>query len=176
VIGLDVDPRGAGNPMLDEFRLLAPGAAWPVADCGIDLILSDQVMEHLPDPAQFFAEARRVLRPGGYLCLRTPNANSYVGLAFAADPARLHARVLRKAQPRRKEEDVFLTLYRCNTIGRMRRMMRHTASTRPFTAMRRSRSTWRSRAPRTGQACGCSGWRRAGCVPRFSLSDSYSRE
>lgn len=123
VIGLDVDPAAAANPRLDDFRPLEPGHPWPVPDASADLVLCDQVMEHLPAPAVFFAEARRVLRSGGYLCIRTPNANSYVGLASRLIPNHLHARVLSRAQPRRKEEDVFPTLYRCNTIGALRRMM-----------------------------------------------------
>ena len=42
-----------------------------LADAGCDLVLSSQVLEHVPDPAAYLAEARRVLRPGGRLLLST---------------------------------------------------------------------------------------------------------
>ncbi len=82
------------------------------------------MIEHLPNPAQFFAECSRVLRPGGYFCFRTPNAFSYFGLASRLVPNRLHGAVLKSAQPNRKEEDVFPTVYRCNTVWKLRRALR----------------------------------------------------
>jgi hypothetical protein len=39
-------------------------------------------------------------------------------------PGRLHARVLSTAQPERKEQDVFPTVHRCNTLGKLRRALR----------------------------------------------------
>lgn len=125
VIGLDVDaPAAARNRAIDEFHPLEPGAPWPVGDASADLILSDCVLEHLPDPEAFFSEARRILKPGtGLLCIRTPNVWSYVGVASRLAPNRLHASILKKAQPYRIE-DVFPTVYRCNTLSKMRAMMK----------------------------------------------------
>ena len=37
----------------------------PFADASFDVVLSDQVLEHVVDPFRCIAEARRVLRPGG---------------------------------------------------------------------------------------------------------------
>ena len=88
----------------------------------LDLILCDNVLEHLSDPSSFFREARRVLRPGGYLCIRTPNVFSYFGLAARLVPNRGHEAVLKVAQ--RGREDCFPTLYRANTVWALRRMMR----------------------------------------------------
>ena len=123
VIGLDVDTAAQGNPWLDEFRLLTPGEPWPQADRSVDLIFCDSVMEHLPDPESFFREASRVLVTGGCLCIRTANVWSYVGLASKLVPNRHHTKVLRHAQANRKEEDVFPTLYRCNSVFAVRRAM-----------------------------------------------------
>jgi SAM-dependent methyltransferase len=124
VIGLDVDIAGSDNQFVDEFRLLAPGAAWPVRAESVDLLYGDFVLEHLPEPGTFFREAHRVLKPGGYLCLRTPNALGYVGLVSALLPGSLHKALLRRAQPDRREEDVFPTFYRCNTLWALRRELR----------------------------------------------------
>jgi SAM-dependent methyltransferase len=122
VIGVDVDPRGAENPFLDEFCPLHPGERWPVDTGSIDLVLCDNVLEHLPDPGAFFREARRVLRPGGRLCVRTPNVLSYFGLASRLVPNMRHEAVLKVVQ--RGREECFPTLYRANTVWALRRMMR----------------------------------------------------
>ena len=124
VIGLDVDAAFGCNPTIDEFRMLTPGTPWPIADASVNLVLCDSVIEHLPEPELLFREARRVLAPGGYLCVRTTNLLSYVGLASRLVPNRWHAPVLSKAQTARKQEDVFPTLYRCNTISAIRREFR----------------------------------------------------
>jgi SAM-dependent methyltransferase len=124
VIGLDLDPAAASNPMVDEFHLLE-GPTWPLADDSVDLCLCDNVLEHIERPELFFPEAARVLRKGGYLCIRTPNAWSYVALASRLVPNRLHASVLKRVEEHQKqEEDIFPTLYRANTVPRLRRLMR----------------------------------------------------
>jgi len=125
VIGIDVDPAAADNPALDEFRRLAlSGDAWPVADAAVDLAVSVSVLEHLDDPRHFFAECARVIRAGGYLCLRTSNAWSYSGLAARLIPNRYHAAVIRRLQAHaRPADEVFPTRYRCNTVFKIRRML-----------------------------------------------------
>jgi SAM-dependent methyltransferase len=123
VIGIDVDEGAAVNPVVDEFHLLT-GEAWPLDDDSVDLCVCDSVLEHVERPAPFFSEARRVLRKGGYLCIRTPNAWAYVALVSRLVPNRLHAKVLaRVGESGVDEEDVFPTHYRCNSIPRLRRML-----------------------------------------------------
>jgi SAM-dependent methyltransferase len=123
VIGLDVDTAAKDNPTIDEFHLLASDSSWPLENDSVDLTICDYVLEHLPDPDTFFAEARRTLRVGGILCLATTNLISYVGLATRLVPNRLHARIVTRVQDGRKAEDVFPTLHRCNTIPAVRRQM-----------------------------------------------------
>lgn len=48
------------------------GDRWPIADEDVDCILCTEALEHVPEPAAFLAEARRCLRPGGYLILTVP--------------------------------------------------------------------------------------------------------
>lgn len=123
VIGLDVDPAAHTNPFMDEFHLLN-NAQWPLKDNSVDLCISDCVLEHLENPDIFFSESRRVLRDAGYLCIRTPNLWNYISLIARLIPNKLHAKVLALAQKERKEEDVFPTLYRCNTIPKIRAMLK----------------------------------------------------
>jgi SAM-dependent methyltransferase len=120
VIGADVDPAAASNPNVDEFRQLGDGA-WPVEDRSIDLCVCDWVLEHVADPARFFGECARVIRPGGYLCLRTSNARGYVGLAARLIPERWHRRVLSRVQ--REREEFYPTVFRCNTVPAIRRAL-----------------------------------------------------
>jgi SAM-dependent methyltransferase len=42
-----------------------------------DLVLASHVVEHLNDPRALFAEAGRILRPGAYLILITPNIGGF---------------------------------------------------------------------------------------------------
>ena len=123
VIGLDVNAAGVANAAIDEFRLLRPGSSWPLEDKSSNLINCDFVIEHLPDPPAFFDEAKRVLTTGGYLCIRTPNLFSYIGAISKFVPSKHHHHVLATAQPHRKAEDIFPTVYKCNTISALRRQM-----------------------------------------------------
>ncbi|MBO0768211.1 MAG: class I SAM-dependent methyltransferase [Solirubrobacterales bacterium] len=123
VIGIDVDPAAATNQFVDEFRMIGQDLRWPVDDTSVDLAVADFVVEHIAEPDHFFSEAARVIRPGGVLCIRTVNANSYLGLASRLVPARLHARVLGRLQPRRHAEDVFPTVYRANTVKTLRGLL-----------------------------------------------------
>jgi len=123
VIGIDVDPAAEANPFVDEFRLIEP-PRWPVDNLSVDTCICDTVIEHLEEPDGFFAEAARVIRPGGHLCIRTPNVLSYFGLLSKLIPNKRHAAVLAKVQDRRCEQDVFPTVYKCNTRAKLRAMLR----------------------------------------------------
>jgi SAM-dependent methyltransferase len=119
VIGIDVDPRATANPWLNDFRQIVDTVHWPVDDSSIDLIYSDYVLEHVEDPDAFFQEAHRVLKPGGYLCMRTPNFYSSISIGSWLIPNRWHARLLSWLWPKIKDRDVFPTVYRCNTRRRL---------------------------------------------------------
>jgi len=122
VIGVDVDPVVMSNPVLDEAHVIESGAPLPIDDVSVDLIVADFVFEHISDAAACAAELERVLRPGGWLCARTPNRWGYVALAASLIPEKLHAAVLRRVQPTRKSEDVFPTLYRMNDRRTLKRL------------------------------------------------------
>lgn len=123
VIGIDVDRHAIANRSLDEFRLIQ-GDSWPVETNSVDLILCDDVLEHVSNPDQFFLEVRRVLKDDGYLCVRTPNQWSYPGISARLIPSKYHSKVTSVVQDGRKEEDVFPTLYRINSVRKLRRILK----------------------------------------------------
>lgn len=123
VIGIDVDEDARNNPYIDTFRMI-DGPRWPVEDSSIDMIVCDNVVEHVEDHCAFFGEIRRVLRGRGLVCIRTPNRWSYICLAAKIIPNKYHSAVLSVVQRGRKSEDVFPTVYRCNSNGALRRMLR----------------------------------------------------
>jgi SAM-dependent methyltransferase len=49
----------------------------PLASASVDVIFASDVLEHLVNPAVFVSELYRVLRPGGYMVLDTPNLASW---------------------------------------------------------------------------------------------------
>lgn len=119
--GCDIDPVVRTNPLLNEASVLASSdSRLPYEDNSMDIVVSDWTFEHLADPAVTASEVGRVLRPGGWLCVRTPNKNGYISVANRAVPERLHTCILKKIQPHRQEQDVFPTHYRANTAGAVR--------------------------------------------------------
>src|SRR5262249_1209732 len=97
-----------------------PGSSIPLPDKSINLIISDFTFEHIEDPAHAANELNRVLVPGGWICVRTPNRYGYVALANLLAPEFLRMRVLRLAQPNREARDVFRPFYRLNTSKALR--------------------------------------------------------
>lgn len=119
VVGIDIDPAGAENPVIDEFRPIE-GERWPLADGSVDLAVCDWVLEHVTDPALFVGELTRVLRPGGAFLARTVSRSSLLSAAARATPNGSHGRVVGRLQPGRADRDVFPTAYLMNTLQALR--------------------------------------------------------
>lgn len=64
------------------------------------------------------------LKNGGFLCIRTPNRWSYITLAATLIPNKHHAKVTSIVQEGRQEEDVFPTVYKCNSTGKLKNIMK----------------------------------------------------
>lgn len=114
ITGLDVDAAVADNPTLDR-ALMYDGTTMPIEDESVDLIVSDHTFEHIADPLGFCSEIARVLKPGGWVCARTPHFYSALVAVSSLIPNSLHARVLKVVQDGRAERDVFPTVYKLNT-------------------------------------------------------------
>jgi len=65
--------RGDGEDAL--FALTnASALSLPLADHSLDAVICSEVLEHIDDYAAVLIEIRRVLRPGGLLCVSVPRA------------------------------------------------------------------------------------------------------
>jgi len=53
--------------------VVRPGEPLPYRDESFDLVVSMDVIEHVPEPVEWTREVLRVLKPGGVLFLTTPN-------------------------------------------------------------------------------------------------------
>ena len=77
-IGLDNNPRTAADVIHDLGSL-----PYPFADNEFDLVVSNHVVEHVPDVMAFVSELYRITKNGGYIRLLTPH---YTNPDWATDP------------------------------------------------------------------------------------------
>ncbi len=63
---------GELNKGIHDYDILSDVARIPLKDGCVDLVLSTSSLEHIQRPDQFFAEANRVLAPGGALYVNVP--------------------------------------------------------------------------------------------------------
>lgn len=82
LIGIDLNQAAlvasVGTPLLPlQADLNEP---FPLVDESVDVVSSDQVIEHLPIPDHFVTEIYRVLKPGGYAVICTENLSAIQNL------------------------------------------------------------------------------------------------
>ena len=121
VIGCDVDEAIYLNNSVDDKVVIQIGKKLPFDDGSIDLIICDYTFEHVANPEEISKEFFRILRPGGWVCARTPNKYSYVSIITRLIKNKHHSKLLKYAQPYRKEIDVFPTVFKLNSIREISR-------------------------------------------------------
>ena len=119
VIGLDVDEALFENQFLDEAYVISPKGPFPLESAVADFVVADWTFEHVADPASLALEIARILKPGGWLCARTPHKYGVVGLLARIVPNAFHKVMLRRVQPSREDRDSFPTVYGMNTRRRL---------------------------------------------------------
>lgn len=84
LFGTDPTPKYVDCAKLKGNYSIKLGSAEsiPFADNSFDLLVLDQVLEHLVEPRKAFQEASRVLVDGGLFCIGVPDASRYDGAYF----------------------------------------------------------------------------------------------
>jgi SAM-dependent methyltransferase len=99
------------------FRRLHPNGCIPFADATFSLVTALFVLEHVCQPADFFGEVARVLRPGGYFVGHTISSRHYVTWIRRLLDFLPHAAIQELVHRLygRRHEDTFPTCYRANS-------------------------------------------------------------
>jgi ubiquinone/menaquinone biosynthesis C-methylase UbiE len=80
IYGLDgVSERlvAAKNRGVDEVILANIEKKWPIKDNSYEVVISNQVIEHIVDIDLFISEIKRILKPNGYVVISTENLASW---------------------------------------------------------------------------------------------------
>jgi SAM-dependent methyltransferase len=94
-VGLDISQRDLRlSKETSAYRALVQADArqLPFADASFGTVMSVSVLEHIPGVLPFFAEAYRVLRPGGTLVFSVPLADMDAYMAIPAAARRIGLR------------------------------------------------------------------------------------
>lgn len=113
VIGIDPDKRVVDNQYLDKGYVGLADNMPMFEDNYFDVIISDNVFEHIDNPDAVFSEVKRVLKMGGVLMAKTPNKYHYMPLIATYTPTWFH-KFYNKLRGR-KSIDTFPTRYLLNS-------------------------------------------------------------
>ncbi len=117
-VGVDPDEVVKTNPYLHETHV-GFGHEMPfLTNDRFDVVVSNNVLEHLEDPDNFFKEVARVLKKGGILITKTPNLYHYMPTISRITPFAFHDFYGRLIG--RPSHDTFPTFYRVNTKKKQR--------------------------------------------------------
>jgi SAM-dependent methyltransferase len=78
VVGIDVSHlllKQFLEKLPGQVALQADGACLPLEDRCADFLFCTETLEHMPDPAAAVREFFRVLKPGGWMIIQSPNAH-----------------------------------------------------------------------------------------------------
>jgi len=124
VVACDIDQESLRDHVSIRHRVCGDLSALPFPSRSFDMVTCGMVVEHMADPLASIQELGRVLDHGGKLLIHTVNLWGYPTLI--AQAAKLIPFPLRRwlisRVTTRKEEDIFPTYYRCNTLSTMRRL------------------------------------------------------
>jgi len=121
--GIDMDFSSLVDNKTVKYRVAGDMEHAPFRSGCFDLITANMVMEHVEEPKAALKHIHRLLKPHGLLIFHTPNYLNYQFLIASLLPQRLKNALALWLEGRR-EEDVFPTRYRLNTVRKIRRLAR----------------------------------------------------
>lgn len=79
VVGVDIAEKAVEHARrkYGVDARVGDAARIPLNDASVDLVVSFETIEHVPDPDAFLDECKRVLAPGGTILISTPNKDVY---------------------------------------------------------------------------------------------------
>jgi SAM-dependent methyltransferase len=89
-IGIDLDMEALASNSNVTHRICASCYSLPLESESVDFIVCRWVFEHLETPQLAMSEFSRVLKPGGFLYVKTPNLYNYGMLLSRATPTAFH--------------------------------------------------------------------------------------
>lgn len=97
--GIDISLNHLKKAILNDFSnnkvnfIQAHAQELPFKDATFDLVISSEVIEHLPQPELCFCEMYRITKSNGFLVLTTPNRYSYFTLIGKIFPSVLRKKI-----------------------------------------------------------------------------------
>ncbi|RPJ59475.1 MAG: class I SAM-dependent methyltransferase [Dehalococcoidia bacterium] len=123
-IGIDLDDWILHNSDID-LGLMGNINRLPLVNECVDVVVARWVLEHLRYPRFFIQETARILRPGGYLLIITPNQWHYAGFLTRFTPHSLQKWFVKHLLGGNPDE-VFPTFYKANTARRLKSLANET--------------------------------------------------
>jgi SAM-dependent methyltransferase len=114
-IGIDIDMAGLASNSNVAHRICASCYSLPIETASVDFVVCRWVFEHLEKPQEAMREFSRVLKPGGFLYIKTPNLWNYGMLLSRATPTAFHNFFLSATG----QGENIPTFYRANTKRRL---------------------------------------------------------
>jgi SAM-dependent methyltransferase len=126
-IGVDSSEAVKSNPYLHECHVSFCDDMPFLPDDSIDVVVSNNVLEHVEYPVAFLTEVNRVMKTGGVFLLKTPNIYHYMTLIARFTPTWFHT--FYNNLRGRPSEDTFRTQYKINCKSDLYRIAESTGFT-----------------------------------------------
>ena len=123
VVVCDADPDSLNDHVSVDHRVCCHLSEIPLESRSFDFVTCGMVVEHLSNPQECIHELGRLLDSDGKLVIHTVNYYGYPTLLAQASKFIPFRKWLISKVTGRKEEDIFPTLYRCNTAAAMQRYL-----------------------------------------------------
>lgn len=120
-IGLDISESVSKNITI-HYPIVGNAYAIPLSNGSVDVIVCQEMIEHLEYPKRFFTEASRVLKSSGILIIMTPNILGWRSIISALMPYKFHI-YMNKMLYEVNEDEVFPTYYNANSVWRINKYL-----------------------------------------------------
>lgn len=121
-IGVDISKSVLENNNFHQ-KIIANVEQIPLENNYANIILCQELIEHLLNPDKFFREVSRILRKSGIFIMMTPNLWGWRSLISRLTPYSFHRRMNKQLYDI-EDADVFPTYYRANTLFTVQRLLK----------------------------------------------------